>query len=278
MVHLSSVPRPTEIDLLRIGVAGASGRMGREIVAAAAGWSGVEIRGGLVRTGSRALERDLGMPLFIDPEALAETVDVLIDVSAPTATPWIAGAARQAMTPLVCGVTGLGEVGHASLESASRQVPVLYARNLSPGIAALLDLLPRLLAALPEADVEIVETHHRDKKDAPSGTAEALAEVVVRARGELDEQRIVHGREGVVPRQPGDIGMHSLRGGANSGEHTVLLATGGEEIRISHRALSRRTFADGALRAASGSCIGPPVSTRWRTCWQVETDPRSLVG
>jgi 4-hydroxy-tetrahydrodipicolinate reductase len=250
MVYLSRVPRPVEIDVVRIGIAGASGRMGREIVAAAHGWSGLEIRGGLVRPGSRALERDSGVPLFTDAEALAEAVDVLIDVSAPAATPWIAGTARQAGTPLVCGVTGLGEVGHAGLESAARQVPVLYARNLSPGIAALLDLLPRLLAALPEADVEIVETHHRGKKDAPSGTAEALAEVVVRARGELEEQRIVHGREGIAPRQPGEIGIHSLRGGANSGEHTVLLATDGEEIRISHRALSRRTFADGALRAA----------------------------
>jgi len=224
--------------------------MGREIVAAAQGWDGIEIRGGLVRPGSRALERDFAVPLFTEAEALAETVDVVIDVSAPAVTPWIAGAARKAGVPLVCAVTGVGEVGHAALASASRQVPVLYARNLSPGIAALLDLLPRVLAALPEADVEIVEIHHRGKQDAPSGTAEALAEVVIRTRGELDEQRVVYGREGLAPRQPGEIGMHSLRGGANSGEHTILLATGGEEIRISHRALSRRTFADGALRAA----------------------------
>lgn len=250
MVYLSPVSHALEIDVLRVGIAGASGRMGREIIAAADGWSGVEIRGGLVRPGSRALERDSGVPLFTDVEVLAATVDVLIDVSASAATPWIAGAARQTMTPLVCGVTGLGEVGHAALESAARQVPVLYARNLSPGIAALLDLLPRVLAALPEADVEIVETHHRGKKDAPSGTAEALAEVVVRARGELDAQRLVYGREGIAPRQLGDIGVHSLRGGSNSGEHTILLATDGEEIRISHRALSRRTFANGALRAA----------------------------
>jgi len=250
MVYLSSVSRPVEIDVVRIGIAGASGRMGREIVSAAEDWSGVEIRGGLVRPDSRALERESAVPLFTEAAALAEAVDVVIDVSAPTATPWIAGAARQAGTPLVCGVTGLGEVGQAALASAARQVPVLYARNLSPGIAALLDLLPRLIAALPEADVEIVETHHRGKKDAPSGTAEALSEVIVRSRGELAEQRIVHGREGMAPRQPGEIGIHSLRGGANSGEHTVLLATDGEEIRISHRALSRRTFADGAIRAA----------------------------
>jgi 4-hydroxy-tetrahydrodipicolinate reductase len=258
MVYLSPISRPVGFDMLRIGIAGASGRMGREIVAAAQGRTDVEIRGGLVRPGSRALERDSAVPLFVEAESLAEMVDVVIDVSAPTATPWIAGAARQAGTPLVCGVTGLGEVGHAALESAARQVPVLYARNLSPGIAALLDLLPRLLAALPEADIEIVETHHRGKKDAPSGTAEALAEVVIRARTELDDQRIVYGREGVAPRQPGEIGMHSLRGGANSGEHTVLLATDGEEIRISHRALSRRTFADGALRAAEWLVRQPP--------------------
>lgn len=250
MVFLSRVAPRVETDVLRIGIAGAHGRMGREIVAAATGREGIEIRGGLVRPGSRALERDSAVPLFTEAEILAEMVDVLIDVSAPAATPWIAGAARQAGTPLVCGVTGLGEVGHAALESAARQVPVLYARNLSPGIAVLLDLLPRLLAALPDADIEIVETHHRGKKDAPSGTAEVLAETVIRARGELDEQRLVYGREGSTPRQVGEIGIHSLRGGSNSGEHTVLLATDGEEIRISHRALSRRTFADGALRAA----------------------------
>lgn len=258
MVSLNPIRRMTEIDVLRIGIAGASGRMGRELVAAAVDLNGVEIRGGLVRPGSRALERETGVPLFTEAEALAEAVDVVIDVSAAAATPWIAGAARQAGTPLVCGVTGLGEVGHAALESAARQVPVLYARNLSPGIAALLDLLPRLLAALPEADVEIVETHHRGKRDAPSGTAEALAEVVIRARGEMDEQRIVHGREGIAPRQTGEIGIHSLRGGANSGEHTILLATDGEEIRIEHRALSRRTFAAGALRAAEW-IVGQPA-------------------
>lgn len=260
MVYLSPMLDSVDVETLRIGIAGANGRMGREIVAAADGRIGVEIRGGLVRPGSRALERELAIPLFTDIEELAATVDVLIDVSAPQATPWIAGAARQSGTPLVCGVTGLSEMGLAALEAAARQVPVLYARNLSPGIAALLDLLPRLLAALPEADVEIVETHHRGKKDAPSGTAEALAEMVVRARGDLDEQRLVHGRVGAAPRQPGEIGMHSLRGGANSGEHTVLLATDGEEIRISHRALSRRTFAEGALRGAEW-LVGQPAGT-----------------
>jgi 4-hydroxy-tetrahydrodipicolinate reductase len=244
--------------MVRIGIAGAQGRMGREIIAAASGRDGVEILGGLVRPGSQVSERASAVPLFTDAESLVDAVDVIIDVSAAAATPWIASSAGKAGIPLVCGVTGLDEVGHAALEAASRQAPVLYARNLSAGIAALLDLLPRLLAALPDADVEIVETHHRGKKDAPSGTAEALAEVVLRTRGELDEQRIVYGREGIALRQPGDIGMHSLRGGANSGEHTVLLATDGEEIRISHRALSRRTFADGALRAAGWIVHQPP--------------------
>ncbi len=250
MVDLRVVPTQTDPRLLRIGVAGASGRMGREIAAASQTWEGVEIRGGLVRPESPALERVSDFPLFTDAEALASSVDVMIDVSAPAASPWIAGAARRAGIPLVCGVTGLGEVGRTALDSAAWHVPVLYARNLSPGIAAILDLLPRLLVALPDADVEIVETHHRGKKDAPSGTAEALAETVIRTRGELGAQRTVYGRRGTAPRQHGEIGMHSLRAGANSGEHTILLATDGEEIRISHRALSRRTFADGALRAA----------------------------
>jgi 4-hydroxy-tetrahydrodipicolinate reductase len=185
-------------------------------------------------------------------------VDVLIDVSAPAATPWIAGAARQRGTPLVCGVTGLGEMGHAALQSAARHVPVMYARNLSCGIAAVLDVLPRLLAALPGADVEIVEVHHRGKKDAPSGTAEAIAEVVRQARGDEEGQAVVHGRAGSTARRPGEIGIHSVRGGGNSGEHTVLLALDGEEIRIEHRALSRRTFAEGALRAAAWIVDRPP--------------------
>ncbi len=258
MVYLSTVKHPIETGLVRIGIAGANGRMGREIAAAAAGWSGVEIGGGLVRPGSPALEHDSAFPLFTEIELLAANVDVLIDVSAPQATPWIGGAARTSGTPLICGVTGLGEMGQAALESASRRVPVLYARNLSPGISALLDLLPRLVAALPEADIEIVETHHRGKKDAPSGTAAALAEAIVQARGELDDQRLVHGREGIAPRQAGEIGIHSLRGGANSGEHEILLALDGEEIRINHRALSRRTFAGGALRAAEWIVHQPP--------------------
>ncbi|MCO5220785.1 MAG: 4-hydroxy-tetrahydrodipicolinate reductase [Thermomicrobiales bacterium] len=243
---------------LRIGIAGATGRMGREIATAAQSWAGVEIRGGLVRPGSPALDSDVAIPLFTDPVALSAVVDVVIDVSTAAATPGIVEGARQSGTPLVCGVTGLDGHGRATLESAATEIPVLYARNLSTGIAALLDLLPRLLAALPDADVEIVEMHHRGKKDAPSGTAEALAEVIVQARAELDGQRIVYGRQGVAPRQPSEIGMHSLRGGANSGEHTVLLATGGEEIRIGHRALSRRTFADGALRAAVWIVRQPP--------------------
>lgn len=258
MIHLATVRHPIETGLVRIGIAGANGRMGREIATAAVGWSGVSIGGGLVRPGSTPPEPAFSFPVFTEPELLAANVDVLIDVSSPQATPWIAGAARASGIPLVCGVTGLGEVAQASLDAASRRVAVLYARNLSPGITALLDLLPRLVAALPEADIEIVETHHRGKKDAPSGTAAAMAESIVHVRGELESQPIVHGRAGLAPRQAGEIGIHSLRGGANSGEHTILLALDGEEIRISHRALSRRTFAEGAIRASEWIVRQPP--------------------
>jgi 4-hydroxy-tetrahydrodipicolinate reductase len=250
MVAQPPNPPPSETGVLPVGVVGVGGRLGSEIVAAAENWNGIEIRGGLVRPGSPALDRASSVSLFTDAEELAAAVDVLIDVSAPSATAGIASAAIRTGTPLVCGVTGLGDAERDALDAASRHIPVLYARNLSQGIAALLELLSSLVAALPGVDIEIVETHHRGKKDAPSGTAEALAEAVVRARAGLKEQRIVCGRQGIAPRQPGEIGMHSLRAGANSGEHTVLLATDGEEIRISHRSLSRRTFADGALRAA----------------------------
>ncbi len=258
MIHLATVKHPIETGLVRIGIAGANGRMGREIAASAAEWPGVSIGGGLVRPGSPPPQPAFSFPVFTEPELLAANVDVLIDVSSPQATPWIAGAARVCGIPLVCGVTGLGDVARAALDAASQRVAVLYARNLSPGITALLDLLPRLVAALPEADIEVVETHHRGKKDAPSGTAAALVESIVHIRGEREDQPVVHGRAGLAPRQPGEIGVHSLRGGANSGEHTVLLALDGEEIRISHRALSRRTFADGAVRAAEWIVRQPP--------------------
>jgi 4-hydroxy-tetrahydrodipicolinate reductase len=129
---------------------------------------------------------------------------------------------------------------------------------MSLGLNAVLSILPGLVRALSDYDIEITELHHRHKKDAPSGTALALAESISTALNVDLGRQAVYGRQGIAPRRAGEIGIHALRGGGNTGEHTVLVADEGEEIRVSHRALSRRTFAIGALRAASFIANEPP--------------------
>jgi 4-hydroxy-tetrahydrodipicolinate reductase len=121
---------------------------------------------------------------------------------------------------------------------------------MSLGVATLLQVLPELVRLLDGYDIEIVEAHHRHKADAPSGTALALAEAIASAGSRPLPERATFGRHGIAPRQPHEIGIHSVRGGGNAGEHTIYLSDEGEEIQIVHRAFSRRTFAHGALRAA----------------------------
>jgi 4-hydroxy-tetrahydrodipicolinate reductase len=129
---------------------------------------------------------------------------------------------------------------------------------MSIGVNALLELLPLLAKALPGYDVEITEAHHKHKRDAPSGTALALGEAVASALGVNLADKANHGREGIEPREPGEIGFHAIRAGGNAGEHWVLFADEGEQIQVVHRAYSRRTFALGALRAAKWLASRPP--------------------
>jgi 4-hydroxy-tetrahydrodipicolinate reductase len=177
---------------------------------------------------------------------------VVIDVSAPAGTLAHARICADYGVPLVSGVTGLSAAEMAELRRLAARIPMLHARNLSPGMAALLALLPALAAALAGYDLEIVETHHRHKRDAPSGTALALAEA---AAGGAP---VVLGRGGIAPRADGEIGIHAVRGGGNPGEHAVIFAADGEEVRVCHRAFSRRAYADGALRAAAW-IVGQPA-------------------
>jgi len=230
---------------LRIGLIGHTGRMGREIAAVAAGQPDVAIVGGIGRGDG---------PETLD--ALARDADVLIDFSAPEGTAAAVRAAVAHGTPIVVGTTGLGETHLAALREAATAIPVWYARNMSHGIAVLQEILPRLAAALADYDIEVMEAHHRHKVDAPSGTALTLAEAI--GRGLDGEAPLVFGREGRQPRQPGEIGVHAIRGGGNPGEHTVLFAGDDEEICVSHRAFHRRVFASGALRAARRIATLPP--------------------
>jgi len=242
---------------IRIGIVGIAGRMGREIVALATGNPEVTIAGGTVRPGSD--QTSIGdIPVFSDLRDLLPRVDVLIDFSTPESSVVAVGAAAQAGTPIVIGTTGLSPAQMNDLRSAATRIPVHYARNTAHGVNALLRLLPQIAAALAGYDIEIIEAHHRHKKDAPSGTAIAIAEAIASGLGTGDQQPYVHGRSGYAPRQQGEIGIHAVRGGGNTGEHTIIFASDQEEIRVSHRAFNRSAFAAGAIRAAR-DLVGQPA-------------------
>lgn len=180
------------------------------------------------------------------------TCEVAIDFSAREVSPRVAARMAELGCPVVIGTTGLDAAGRAAIEAAAKKIAVVLAPNFSVGVNTLFWLVRRAASVLGEGfDIEVVEMHHNQKKDAPSGTAARLAEILCEARG-LDPARDVrHGREGLVgARQKGEIGMHAVRGGDVVGDHTVYFAAAGERLEITHRASSRDTFARGALRAA----------------------------
>lgn len=231
---------------LRMAVIGNSGRMGREIAALAATRSDVLLVGGVNRASMANLP------------VLAERAEVLVDFSRPEATAGVVAVAASVGRPLVIGTTGLSAEQVTGLRGLSETVPVWFARNMSTGVGAMQRLLPVLAQALAGFDIEVLEAHHRGKMDAPSGTALMLAEAIVAGLGEAQSHEYVYGREGTSPRVSGEIGMHSVRGGGNPGEHTVLFASDDEEIRVSHRAFGRQVFAAGAIRAALAICGAEP--------------------
>lgn len=251
---------------IQIVIAGAAGRMGREVAAAAAELPDVTVIGGLLRPGSAAGNgwgQVPGLPvpgavLDGDATALLGGASALIDFSTPTGAVGYAHECANAGVAFVSGTTGLSEADLDELRIVARQVPVFYARNMSLGIAALLAALPAIATALDGFDVEIVETHHRHKVDAPSGTALALAEAVVGGPPGPANGHLNFGRHGIVPRRPGEIGIHAVRAGGNPGEHQIVFASDGEEVGLSHRAFSRRAYALGALSAARFVTSRPP--------------------
>jgi 4-hydroxy-tetrahydrodipicolinate reductase len=233
---------------VRIGIAGIQGRMGREIAALAAKDPALDLIGGLCRTPEDGFGH--GYLLVTEAESLLPEIDVLIDFSSPAGTALLAAQMAATGTPLVTGTTGLDAEQAAALRAATDRIAVFQAANMSPGVNAMLAVLPTLVRALNGYDLEIVETHHRHKVDAPSGTALALGQAIAEASGAPLAERARLGREGHSPRQAGEIGILAVRAGGNPGEHEVILAGDGEEVRLSHRAFSRAAYAEGALRAA----------------------------
>ena len=225
---------------LRIALVGAAGRMGQAIADVAAS-ENAEI----------VAKSDLG-----DEIALAGA-EVLIDFSHPDASRSICDAAIKSKVPLVMGTTGHSTKQRDEIAAAVKQIAVVFASNFSVGINALFALTERAAKILgDDFDLEIVEVHHRMKKDAPSGTAKTLAEILQRA---LPTKNLRHGREGISgEREKSEIGIHSVRGGDVVGDHTVIFAGQGERVELTHRAGSRETFARGALRAARW-VVGKPA-------------------
>ena len=222
---------------LRVLLLGAKGRMGQAIAAAAAK-AGAEIVAGL----------DIGD----DIAAHIGSCDVVIDFSHSNSSSDLSRACREAKKPAVIGTTGHSKEERAAIETLALSVPLVLSPNFSVGVNALFWLTRKAAEMLGnDFDLEIAEMHHRLKKDAPSGTAKKLAEILCEVR-DLDYARNVrHGREGLVGERPEkEIGLHSIRGGDVVGDHTVTFAGAGERLELTHKAASRETFAVGALRAA----------------------------
>jgi 4-hydroxy-tetrahydrodipicolinate reductase len=248
---------------MRLAVVGASGKMGCAVVrlasaegiavACAVGISDVGKDAGVL-----AGIGPIGVPIMDDIARIGEAqADVVVDFSSPSATAKLAPIAAAAGSALVSGTTGLGDDGRAALSMAAERIPVLWEPNMSVGVHLLSELVARAAAALPHWDVEIVETHHRAKVDAPSGTALRLAEVAQNARPAA--MRVVYGRQGKEgERGSNEIGIHAVRGGDIVGDHVVHLLGASERLELSHSATNRDVFAHGALRAARWIARRPP--------------------
>lgn len=222
---------------MKILVTGISGRMGQTVKQAVEQCPDTEM-------GST---HDVGQ----DVKAALAQADLAIDFSFHGFTPELLNAAVEQGKPLVIGTTGHTDEERAAIVEAAKRIPIVLASNYSVGVNTLFWLTRKATRILQGYDVEITEMHHRHKLDAPSGTARTLAEIVCAETGMDYNEDVTHGREGMVGARPQrQIGMHSLRGGDVVGDHTVMYATDGERVELTHRASGRMTFASGAVRAA----------------------------
>lgn len=247
--------------MLKVAVFGAAGRMGRAVLSCIFEADDLKLVGAVTETGDSLLGRDAGelvgaaasgVPLTDERSQGLNTAQVAVDFTLPSVTEANLRACIEHGTALVIGTTGLEERQQRAMEKAAHEIPIVYARNMSVGVNVFLELVGRAAKALGDGyDVEIAETHHRHKVDAPSGTALALGERVAAARGRKLADLAVYTRHGQIgPRVPGTIGFAVTRGGSVIGEHTVRFIGIEEEVEFSHSAGDRTTFARGALRAA----------------------------
>jgi 4-hydroxy-tetrahydrodipicolinate reductase len=255
--------------MLGIGIIGAGGRMGQNLILAVHAAADARLSAALEAAGSPALEKDAaalaGLPacgviVQADLPAAFAASDILIDFSFRDAFSAILKQAVQAKKPLVVGTTGLDAGDMAAINDAAKTIPIFQANNYSIGIAVLRNLVREAAERLGQNfDIEITETHHKHKKDAPSGTAITLAEAAALGRGLNPANAFCYGREGISGERPRDqIGIHALRGGDVVGEHTVYFYGEAERLILGHAAASRMNFAHGAVRAAFWLAKQPP--------------------
>jgi 4-hydroxy-tetrahydrodipicolinate reductase len=236
-------------------IMGAKGRMGSTLVNLATDSDQFSVRGVVERAEYSSGLELLGCPVAYDLQDLLPSCKgaTVIDFTAPEVSLASARKASKTGNPVVIGTTGLSADQLAELESLARDIPIFWSPNMSIGVNALVRVLPMLERILGEAyDMEITEIHHHHKKDAPSGTAVKLAQVLAQSRGWKIEDVGNYGRQGMVGARPHEeLGVHALRGGDVVGDHTVYFFGPGERIEVTHRAHSRENFARGALRAAA---------------------------
>ena len=246
-------------ELVDVVVWGSAGRMGQSVVRAVLQSKRARLAAALVRPGSGladepldrvfgSLPRDVDFSTSLDPDVAC---DVLVDFSGPVVFDAALALAVERRIAFVSGTTGLKDEQRTAMERAAQTIPVLWSSNFSLGVAMLLRTARRMATALPKWDAEIVEIHHNRKEDAPSGTAISIGHAIAEGRKQALADQAVYGRHGHVgARNAGEIGFSTMRGGDIVGEHTIVFATDGERLEVTHRAGNRDIFAKGALEAA----------------------------
>ncbi|MBF0621537.1 MAG: 4-hydroxy-tetrahydrodipicolinate reductase [Magnetococcales bacterium] len=246
---------------VEVGIVGAAGRMGQMLIQAVEQREDARVSAAAEHPKSEAVGRDagsvaglnpLGVKIANDAASVFKNSQVVIDFTLPEATVYNLQQAVETGTALVIGTTGFDAAGKARIEEAARKVPIVFAPNFSVGVNLMFKVAAEVAQVLEENfDIEIIEAHHRNKVDAPSGTAIGLGDAIAEAIGRSLPEVAIYGREGHTgARDRQTIGFSTIRGGDIVGDHTALFAGEGERIEITHRASSRMTFASGAVRAA----------------------------
>jgi 4-hydroxy-tetrahydrodipicolinate reductase len=242
----------------KIALVGVNGRMGRTLVQAVQEDKSSLLSAAFVRSGSALTGLDAGevtgfgrLDVPLQDSLDTSLFDVLIDFTRPEATMAYMNACVSAKKPMVIGTTGFSASELSEMKAAAQQIPIVFAPNFSVGVNLLLGLVAKAAQVLSDYDIEVIEAHHRYKVDAPSGTALRLGQAAADALGWDLDQCAVYGREGITGERPAQqIGFATVRGGDVVGDHTVLFAGLGERVELTHKASSRLTFAQGAVRAA----------------------------